>query len=302
MRKQTALVIIMLTMGCFLSSKAQQVYHTPRVLVVMAHPDDESEFSVTLYKIAKEQHGLVDLFVITNGEAGYKYSTLAEKYYGLNLTNEKVGRTNLPRIRKKELMNAGNILGINKYYFLDQPDAHYCLNETEPIDTSWNVPAVKNKLKQVLLSNHYDFVFCLLPEPMTHGQHKAASLLALNVVNELAADNRPLVLSAMTRNLADTSIKFSQYTHYTETQTVTAAPLFRVDRTASFSYKNRVNYKVIANWELAEHKTQGATQMTMNEGDLEEFWYFTQNGKAGIEKCTSFFNTLKNTPPAIAAF
>jgi hypothetical protein len=32
----------------------------PHVLVIIAHPDDESIFSVTLYKIAKEQHGKVD--------------------------------------------------------------------------------------------------------------------------------------------------------------------------------------------------------------------------------------------------
>jgi len=97
--------------------KGQQKDVGPRVLVVMAHPDDESILSVTLYKIAKEQHGTVDLFVITNGEAGYKYSLLAEQYYGVPLTVEKVGRALLPDIRKKELKDAGRILGVSKYYF-----------------------------------------------------------------------------------------------------------------------------------------------------------------------------------------
>src|SRR5476651_1102 len=104
---------------------AQDVVRGPHVLVVMAHPDDESTFSVTLYKIVKEQHGTVDLFVITNGEAGFKYCTLAEQYYGVDLTDEKAGRKNLPRIRKKELANAGKILGVSQYFFQDQPDAHY---------------------------------------------------------------------------------------------------------------------------------------------------------------------------------
>src|ERR1700761_744470 len=79
---------------------AQNTAAGPHVLVVMAHPDDESTFSASLYKITKEQHGTVDLFIITNGEAGYKYCTLAENYYHLELTDEKVGRSNLPHIRK----------------------------------------------------------------------------------------------------------------------------------------------------------------------------------------------------------
>ena len=54
---------------------------SPRVLVVIAHPDDESILAVTLYKITREHGGVVDLFVITNGEAGFRYSTLAETYY-----------------------------------------------------------------------------------------------------------------------------------------------------------------------------------------------------------------------------
>ena len=47
--------------------------------------------------------GSVDLALITNGEGGYKYSTLAEDIYGLELTDEEVGRKYLPDIRKKEL-------------------------------------------------------------------------------------------------------------------------------------------------------------------------------------------------------
>ena len=71
----------------------------PHVLIVTAHPDDEISCSATVYKITHELKGVVDLALITNGEGGYKYSTLAEAYYNLELTDEKVGRENLPRIR-----------------------------------------------------------------------------------------------------------------------------------------------------------------------------------------------------------
>ena len=95
---------------------AQQITG-PRVLVVVAHPDDETAAAATIYKITHELNGMVDQCVITNGEGGYKYSTLAESYYGLELTDEAVGRANLPRIRKQELMNAGKIIGTHNIFF-----------------------------------------------------------------------------------------------------------------------------------------------------------------------------------------
>src|ERR1700719_318819 len=109
-----------------------QLEKGPHVLVVTAHPDDETAMAATIYKITHELNGVADQCVITNGEGGYKYSTLAEAYYGLELTDETVGRANLPRIRKQELMNAGKIIGTHNIFFLDQKDAHYGLDEKEP--------------------------------------------------------------------------------------------------------------------------------------------------------------------------
>ena len=294
MRRLSFIILIFLLPGVRI--KGQNTGEGLRVLVVMAHPDDESTFSVTLYKIVKEQHGTVNLFVITNGEAGFKYCTLAEQYYGVNLTDEKAGRTNLPRIRKKELLNAGKILGVSQYFFQNQADAHYGLDEKGPLDSTWNTPLVKKHLTQLLQKKHYDFVFTLLPEPGTHGEHKAAAILALNTIAGLPLSERPIVLGAMTRNKADTVFRFCGYKSYQETQTITETPEFEVDRTASFSYKNRINYKVIANWEIAEHKSQGFTQMTMNDGDLEEFWYFKINDAEGVTKCQNLFKLLSRVP------
>src|ERR1041384_8522502 len=76
----------------------------PKALLVVAHPDDEFVVAATAYRIAKEAGGTVDQFVITNGEGGFRYATLAELYYGLDLTKEDVGRRELPDIRKRELL------------------------------------------------------------------------------------------------------------------------------------------------------------------------------------------------------
>lgn len=73
----------------------------PRALVVIAHPDDESLLAVTLYKLVKEQQGTADIFVITNGEAGYRYSTLAEQYYGCTLGNAADARKSCPLSGKR---------------------------------------------------------------------------------------------------------------------------------------------------------------------------------------------------------
>jgi N-acetylglucosamine malate deacetylase 2 len=282
-------VFAAITLPCI----AQQ---TPRALVVIAHPDDESILSVSLYKFAKEQHGTVDLFVITNGEAGYRYSTLAEQYYNCPLTDAANARKNLPAIRKKELHEAGNILGISHYYFGNQQDSHYGLNEHEPLDTSWDVVSVKKQLNGLLTSNRYDYVFCLLPEAGTHAAHKAATLLALDAVAALPEAKRPIILGAALRNKSEEVVKFTALGDYTQTQTIAAKPSFAIDRTVSFSFHDRINYKIIANWELAAHKSQGATQMTMNDGDLEEFWYFKINGEANEAKATALFSKLGLSP------
>ena len=64
----------------------------PRVLAIFAHPDDETTVAGALYKTTTALGGVCDLCVITNGEGGFKYSTLAERIHGLPLTDETVGR------------------------------------------------------------------------------------------------------------------------------------------------------------------------------------------------------------------
>ena len=43
----------------------------PKVLVVTAHPDDETGFSVTMFKITHEMKGTVDMAVMTDGGGGF---------------------------------------------------------------------------------------------------------------------------------------------------------------------------------------------------------------------------------------
>ena len=290
---------ILLPIILFLSaiSISAQTKTGPKILVVTAHPDDETGMAATIYKVTHELNGTVDQCVITNGEGGYKYSTLAEAYYNLELTDEKIGRENLPRIRKQELINAGKIIGMNNIFFLDQKDAHYGLDEHEPLDTTWNVNWVTTRLKEIMTTTKYDFLFCLLPVPETHAHHKAASMLALRTVQSLPQNQKPIVLGVTGSSLKDTSVtQFEQLKNYAETKTEGKAAMFQFDKTVPFGYKNKLNYKVVVNWEIAEHKSQGTMQLAMNYGDFENYWFFSINSPEAKEKCKSFFEGLKKIP------
>jgi len=263
------------------------------VLIIDAHPDDEMTYAATAYKITHELNGIVDLAVITNGEGGYKYSLLAEPYYHLKLTDESIGRKYLPTIRKNELMGAGKIIGIGKYFFLDQLDNHYTLDMDTVLKDVWDVPYVKSRLKKIMEDGKYDYVFCLIPTPETHGHHKGATFLALECVNELKT-NKPIILAGSNSNKNDTTtLTFSGLEKYPITKISSGKSSYSVDRNISFGFKNKLNYKLIVSWEIAEHKSQGSiTPMIVS--DYENFWYFDINSSGGRERCEKLFKRLND--------
>jgi LmbE family N-acetylglucosaminyl deacetylase len=80
-------------------------------LLVVAHPDDETLFGATVFKLTRVLNAKVDVLLITNGEGGYRYSTLLKLTNGINTTDEKIAREHLPAIRKKEMLASCNVLG-----------------------------------------------------------------------------------------------------------------------------------------------------------------------------------------------
>ncbi len=268
----------------------------PKVLVVTAHPDDDAAFSGANYKIIHDLKGTVDLALITNGEGGYKYSTLAEDIYGLELTNEDTGRKYLPEIRKKELEAGGKIVGIRNYYYFDQKDHRYITSADikEILDsTIWDLDFIRTKLKNIIETEKYDFVFVLTPSPGTHAHHSSAGILALQVINSLDSESRPVVLGGTVSNKND-SVKFiyKGFEGFPVTNVSDTIP-FEFDRTQKFGYKDVLDYKIIVNWVIAEHKSQGTMQLLMNRGDVENYWYFDINPESGKKKTSDLFDKLK---------
>ena len=61
----------------------------------------------------------------------------------------------------------------------------FTLGAGESLHRSWHEERILRVLQQRLSNGHYDFVFVLLPSEQTHGEHKAASILAFEAIELL---------------------------------------------------------------------------------------------------------------------
>jgi LmbE family N-acetylglucosaminyl deacetylase len=260
---------------------------------VIAHPDDDVMFAGAVYKITHTLGGAVDLVVITDGSGGFRYSQLAEPIYRLELTDEAVARRRLPGIRRRELEAAGAIAGIRRYFYLNQRDQAY----TESVDTVfrhlWDSAAVRTRLAEIMRGGRYDLVFGHLPIEPFHGHHKAATILALAAAQDLPPAERPVVIGGFVGEKTDTTLlSFEQLPGYPITRVRRDVPPFQFDRTEPLSPDGRLDYRIVVNWLIAEHKTQGTMQLLVNRGEVERFWFFAANDSARLEAVRRLFGEL----------
>jgi LmbE family N-acetylglucosaminyl deacetylase len=270
--------------------------HSPRMLIVVAHPDDESCFAATVYQVTHNLGGTVEQMVITNGEGGYRYSLLAEPYYGVKLTDEAVGRAELPDIRKQELLNSGRIMGVSRHYFLDEPDKQYTQDVDEVLTQHWKDGVVEPAILRRLEDGHYDFLLTLFPTPDTHGAHKAATLTAISAVRKMKAEH-PVVLGCQdSSSQQQTQPDWSGYKSPAHPFKV-GTGRYMLDRTTRFGFRNALDYSIIVNWVIAEHKSQGAFQMGMGKYDREHFAVIESDTKDSEGKTSQLFKLLAEHLP-----
>jgi LmbE family N-acetylglucosaminyl deacetylase len=253
----------------------------PRVLCVFAHPDDETTVAGALYKTATLLDGTVDMVLITNGEGGFKYSTLAERMYGLELTREDVGRAHLPHIRREEMLAGCALLGVHQVHFLEETDHRYSQDPLEVLGEDadvWDLARIAAKLDEVLAAADYDFVLTMAPSPTTHGHHQAATVLAARAVARLDEAARPVLLGSAVE---------------TEEGGVPLAPLALVfDRTQSFGHRQRLDYRVIVNFVIAQHLSQGTMQLAMSRGLREHYFVFTGAPPGAHDRARAWMDAL----------
>jgi LmbE family N-acetylglucosaminyl deacetylase len=282
---QFALMILLPSIGSLLAE-------TPgKTLLIVAHPDDEYYFAATVYRMAVQLGGRVDELIITNGEGGLRYSTLAEPYYKKSLTIEAVGRKELPAIRKKEAINAGKVLGIKKHFFLGQKDAYFTIDSNEGPVNDWNSNLVISKILTLLNRGHYKYVLVVLPRSTTHGHHQAADVFAARAIRTLPEALRPTLLGFDTD-----SAEYVPSPEVRKSNRWSSAYAYAFDRTTAFGFHNALSYQIVVDWMIAEHKSQGLLQ-TMNDKDPKEYiWIDHASTPQAESAATSLFKFLGPNP------
>jgi len=269
--------------------------YNPKILLVTAHPDDDALYSATVFKTTHLLDGKVDLALMTNGEGGYHYSTLGNYIYDRQLDKEEIGREYLPGIRKRELMAGGKIVGLRNYFFFDQVDKKYSEDISNPLKR-WDTDWIKQRLQKILEQGHYDFVFTMMPSEGTHAHHKASAILALQTIEKLPKDERPIVLATDIASTTEDSTDYNQLEGYPISKLMEDEALMLFDRRQKFGHEKRLNYKIIGNWVIAEHKSQGTMQMYMGRGNVEQYWPYAINQRKEISKARQFFKAVNEVP------
>ena len=273
------------------------------VLVVIAHPDDETLFGGFIHALTHQLNASVDLVCVTNGEGGFAHAGLAESLYGnLKLSEEAIGRTYLPRIRQQELLGSGRILGIRKFFFYDQMDLEYSRDTntvlTEQWDKEWVIERFQHTIKHGNGADGYDLMVIILPSVDSHGHHTVSGLLALEAIDRLQQVQSTDVM-------IPTVIGGSEFVLH-------QSPTYPANRLADVltnitAYEFRFNlrwkiinlpladYQTILLWMAAEHKTQGTLVtelLTQYNRDNEQYFYFAINEQYGDNARLSMVQNL----------
>lgn len=268
----------------------------PRVLCVFAHPDDETTVAATLYKTATLLDGTVDLLLITNGEGGFKYATLAERGYGLELTREEVGRAHLPEIRRAEMLRGCELMGVHQVHFLGQTDHRYTQDPLEVLGSEaevWDLELIEDALDELLARGDYDFVLTMAPSAATHGHHQAATVLAARAVARLDESARPVCLGVRVETDGSGPPARPEALVGFPVTAVTGDPALVFDRTQTFGHRQRLDYRVLVNFVIAQHRSQGTMQLAMSAGLREHYFLFEGAPPGAHEKAAAWFEALR---------
>jgi len=185
---------------------------------------------------------------------------------------------------------------MRRHYFLDQRDSGFAADASAAPAGNWDKPVVLTFLRGLLQREQYDAVLTLLPTTETHGHHRAATLLALEAAASLPEDHRPLLLAGEPCAAGDSSELFRGIPGQPIARPTDQRPVFVFNRDARFGYRDALNYQIVVNWFIAEHKSQGLFQTDAGKHQLEQFWLFEASGRDADSRVRQLAHQL--VPPA----
>jgi LmbE family N-acetylglucosaminyl deacetylase len=212
------------------------------LLVVTAHPDDESMMAATMARYTDEGK-VVALVSCTRGEGGG------------NGTGKEGGAA-LGIIREAELRKCLGILGVRHLYFLNQPDWAY----TESVQATlakWGHDETLRRLVRLVRLLRPEVICTMDPAPVggQHGHHQAAGRLATEAF-EAAADPNLFPELQRDEGIGPWRVRKLYWTSFGQTGTVRIATDGLASGTLASAHAGK-RYADIG-WEAArQHRSQG---------------------------------------------
>lgn len=141
------------------------------ILVILPHPDDESFATAGTIMHYKDLGYKVTYICLTMGEMGR------------NLGNPPIAtRESLPKVRKKELEEAGRILGIDEIIFYGLRDKTVEFHDEHELAT---------RMKETIELIEPEKIFTFYPGYSIHPDHDACGAIVCRAVSMIDEENRP---------------------------------------------------------------------------------------------------------------
>jgi LmbE family N-acetylglucosaminyl deacetylase len=215
------------------------------LMVVTAHPDDESMVAATMARYALDGGKRVTLVSATRGEGGG------------NGTGKEYGAA-LGVVREAELRACVSELGVQRLYFLDRRDFGYTESATATL-SQWSHRESLKRLVRLVRALRPDVIVTMDPAPRggQHGHHQVAGRLATEAY-DVAASARAFPELSRDEGLRPWRVLKLYYTSWSFSgeATGTPHPLLRL-ATDGVSSARGESHSQIARRALSHHASQG---------------------------------------------